>query len=97
MPMSLSNEMELEEECIIPNPLLKLITISTVGVYIILLSAWAINILLPEQTVILLILYSVFAGLLAVRNLSILKKPAKVLALGVVYAGITTLLHMKVF
>ncbi len=95
--MSLSNEMKFEEECIIPNPLLKLITISTVGVYVVLLSAWAINILLPEQAVILLILYSVFAGLLTVRHLSILKKPAKVLALGVIYAGVTTVLHMQVF
>ena len=95
--MSLSNEIELESECIIPNPLLKLITLSTSGVYLILISAWMVDILLPEQAVILLILYSLFAGLLTIRNLSILRKPAKILALGVVYAGITTVLHMNVF
>jgi hypothetical protein len=95
--MSLGDKSMPENECIIPNPLLKLISISTAGVYIILLSAWAMGILLPEQAVILLILYSVFAGLLTVRNLSILKKPAKILALGIVYASVTTVLHMQVF
>lgn len=88
---------KLHEQCIIPDPILKLVAASTAGVYIFLLAAWIMGILLPEHVVVLFILYTIFAGLLTVRHISILKKPAKVLLFGVAYAGVTSVLHSQFF
>ena len=85
------------EECIIPSKVLSFAAFSTAGVYVFLLAAWLLGFLLPEQVVVLFILYTIFAGLLTVRHISILKKPAKVLLLGVAYAGMTTVLHSQFF
>jgi hypothetical protein len=87
----------MHDQCIIPSPLLKFVALSTAGVYIFLLSAWIFGLLLPEHVVVLFILYTIFAGLLTVRHISILKKPAKVLFLGVAYAGVTSILHSQFF
>ncbi len=90
-------EFDTRDECILPNPLLKVIAYSTAGVYVGLFAAWAAGLLLETQLVVLLILYSIFAGLLSVRHISILRKPGKVLMLGVVYAIAATLLHQTIF
>jgi hypothetical protein len=88
---------DTNDQCIIPNPLLKFIALSTIGVYAFLLGVWVLGFLLPTQVVVLFILYTIFAGLLTVRHISILKKPAKVLLLGVAYAGVTSILHSQFF
>ena len=88
---------QLHEQCIIPDPILKFVAASTDGVYLFLLAAWVMGILLPEHVVVLFILYTIFAGLLTVRHISILKKPAKVLLFGVAYAGVTSVLHSQFF
>ncbi len=90
-------QFDSHDECILPNPLLKIIVYSTAGVYVGLFAAWAAGLLLETQLVVLLILYSIFAGLLAVRHISILRKPGKILMLGVVYAIAATLLHQTIF
>ncbi|HHJ12058.1 MAG TPA: hypothetical protein ENK00_02655 [Chromatiales bacterium] len=90
-------QFDTSDECILPNPLLRLIAYSTAGVYVGLFAAWAAGLLLETQLVVLLILYSIFAGLLSVRHISILRKPGKVLMLGVVYAIVATLLHQTIF
>jgi hypothetical protein len=93
--MNIANN--LQEQCIIPDSILKFVAASTAGVYVFLLTAWIMGILLPEQVVVLFIIYTIFAGLLTVRHISILKKPAKVLLLGVAYAGVTSILHSQFF
>jgi len=85
------------DDCILPNPLLKVIAYSTAGVYVALFAAWATGLILETQLVVLLVLYSIFAGLLSVRHISILRKPGKILLLGVVYAITATLLHQTIF
>lgn len=87
----------LRDQCIIPDPMLKLIAYSTGGVYATLLIAWALGLLLPTQVVVTFIIYTLFAGLLTVRHISILRKPAKVLLLGVVYAVLVTILQIEIF
>jgi len=94
---SSATQFEHSDECILPNPLLKVIAYSTAGVYVGLFAAWAAGLLLETQLVVLLILYSIFAGLLSVRHISILRKPGKVLVLGVFYAIGATLLHQTIF
>ena len=89
--------LEHHDECILPNPLLRVIAYSTAGVYLGLFAAWAVGLLPETQMVVLLILYSIFAGLLTVRHISILRKPGKVLMLGVIYAIGATLLHQTMF
>jgi len=85
------------DACILPHPLLKVIAYSTAGVYVALFAAWAVGLILDTQLVVLLVLYSIFAGLLSVRHISILRKPGKILLLGVAYAIAATLLHQTVF
>jgi hypothetical protein len=77
--------------------MLKLIAYSTGGVYLTLLIAWAIGLLLPTQVVVTFIIYTLFAGLLTVRHISILRKPSKVLLLGVAYAVLVTILQSEIF
>jgi hypothetical protein len=85
------------DQCIIPDPVQKLIAYSTAGVYIGLLLAWAVDLLPPTQLVVSFIIYTLFAGLLTVRRISIVKKPAKILLLGVAYAIAIALLQSKIF
>lgn len=85
------------DQCIIPHPLLKLVAYSTGGVYAALLLGWAMGLLLPAQVVVSFIIYTLFAGLLSVRHISILKKPAKVLLLGVAYAIVIAILQSQIF
>jgi hypothetical protein len=94
--MSHTAEM-LTDQCIIPDPVRKLVAYSTAGVYIGLLLSWAIDLLPPTQLVVSFIIYTLFAGLLTVRRISIVKKPAKVLLLGVVYAISIAILQSKIF
>jgi hypothetical protein len=77
--------------------MLKLIAYSTGGVYLTLIVAWAVGLLLPTQVVVTFIIYTLFAGLLTVRHISILRKPAKVLLLGVAYAVLVTFLQSEIF